>query len=38
MNPLTTVKGAVVTAFVLAIVLSLALTNVAGVPACANCQ
>lgn len=32
MNPLTSVKGAVATAFVLAIVVSLVLTNVAGVP------
>lgn len=32
MNPLTTVKGAVTTAFVLAIVISLVLTNAAGVP------
>jgi uncharacterized membrane protein len=36
MNPLTTVKGAVVTAFVLAIVVSLVLTNTAGVPSGAH--
>jgi uncharacterized membrane protein len=32
MNPLNSVKGAITTAFVLAIVVSLVLTNVAGVP------